>query len=181
LQVATSGCVARLNAAPNKQNYCEYSNWFAFSKIVEDKPDVVIVGQDAGHDVARMNDIARELLAVGVKKVIFTGPNPHWTTDLPKLVAYRLWDNIPRRTFIGIDRRVTAIDSELKSKLPQSASVRFVSVIDYFCNSEGCLVYDGDDIREGITSWDYAHLTPVASYHFARDVLASNIMDGLSN
>jgi hypothetical protein len=76
---------------------------------------------------------------------------------------------------------VTAIDSELKSKLPQSASVRFVSVIDYFCNSEGCLVYDGDDIREGITSWDYAHLTPVASYHFARDVLASNIMDGLSN
>ena len=181
LQVATSGCVARLNATPNKQNYCEYSNWFAFSKIVEDKPDVVIVGQDAGHDVARMNDIARELLAAGVKKVIFTGPNPHWTTDLPKLVAYRLWDNIPRRTFVGIDRRVTALDRELKSRLPQSASVRFVSVIDYFCNSEGCLVYDGDDIREGITSWDYAHLTPVASYHFARDVLASNIMDGLSN
>lgn len=116
LQVATSGCVARLNATANKQNYCEYSNWFAFSKIVENKPDVVIVGQDTGHDVARMNDIARELLAVGVKRVLFTGPDPHWTTDLPKLIAYRLWDNIPRRTLIGIDRRLAALDSELKSR-----------------------------------------------------------------
>ena len=179
LQVATSGCLARLNATPNKQNYCEYSNWFAFSKIVEDKPDVVIVGQDAGHDVARMNDIARELLAVGVKKVIFAGPNPHWTTDLPKIVAWRLGDNVPRRTYAGIDRRVTALDGELRSRLPQSASVRYVSVIDYFCNRDGCLVYYGDDIREGITSWDYGHLTPIASYHFAKDVLAGSIMDGL--
>ncbi len=178
LQIATSGCVARLNATPNRQNYCEYSNWFAFSRIVDDKPDVVIVGQDAGHDVARMNELAHALLAVGVKKVLFTGPNPHWTTDLPKLVAYRLWDNIPRRTFVGIDRRITALDSELKSRLPQSASVRFVSLIDYFCNTEGCLVYYGDDIREGIASWDYGHLTPVASYHFARDALARGIMDG---
>ncbi len=178
LQVATSGCVARLNATPNKQNYCEFSNWFAFAKITEDRPDVVIVGQDSGHDVGRMNDIARGLLAVGVKKVIFTGPNPHWTTDLPKIVAYRLWDNIPRRTLIGIDRRFIALDDALRSGLAQSASVRFVSIIDYFCNGEGCLVYYGNDIKEGITSWDYAHLTPVASDHFARDILASTVMDG---
>jgi len=178
LQVATSGCVARSDATPNKQSYCEFSNWFAFSKIVEDKPDVVIVGQDAGHNVARMNDITRRLLAAGVKKIIFTGPNPHWTTDLPKIVAYRLWGNIPRRTFIGVDRGIMALDDTLKSALVQSASVRLVSVIDYFCNGAGCLVYHGDDVRQGITSWDYAHLTPVASDHFARDVLANNVMDG---
>jgi peptidoglycan/LPS O-acetylase OafA/YrhL len=179
LQVATSGCVARLNAAPNKQNYCEYANWFAFAKIAEDKPDVVIVGQDAGHDAARMNEIARGLLAVGVKKIIFTGPNPHWTTDLPKIVAYRLWGNIPRRTVTGIDRRIMAIDGALKDGLQQSASVQLVSVIDYFCNGEGCLLYYGDDVREGITSWDYGHLTPVASDHFARDVLGNRVMEGL--
>ncbi len=179
LQVATSGCVARLNATPNKRNYCEYANWFAFAKIAEDKPDVVIVGQDAGQDVVRMKEIAQGLLAVGVKKVIFTGPNPHWTTDLPKIVAYRLWDNIPRRTFTAIDRRIMALDGALKDGLQQSASVRLVSVIDYFCNSEGCLVYYGDDVKEGITSWDYGHLTPVASEHFAKDILAISIMEGL--
>lgn len=178
LQVATSGCVARLNAAPNKQNYCDYANWFAFAKIVEDKPDVVIVGQDAGYNITRMNEIARGLLAIGVKKVIFTGPNPHWTTDLPKIVAYRLWDDIPRRTFTGIDRSIMALDLALKDGLQQSASVRLVSVIDYFCNSEGCLIYYGDDVKEGITSWDYAHLTPVASDHFAKDVLTSSVMEG---
>ena len=178
LQVATSGCIARLNATANEQNYCEFSNWFAFSKIAEDKPDVVIVGQDAGHNVARMNDLARALLAAGVKKVIFTGPNPHWTTDLPKIVAYRLWGDIPRRTYIGVDRRIMVLDDKLKAGLVQSASVRLVSVIDYFCNGKGCLVYHGDDVREGITSWDYGHLTPVASDHFARDILANSVTDG---
>lgn len=50
--------------------------------------------------------------------------------------------------------------------------------MDYFCNIEGCLVYYGDDIREGIASWDYGHITPVASYHFAKDALATSVMQG---
>ena len=38
------------------------------------------------------------------------------------------------------------------------------------------MIYYGDDVRVGITTWDSGHLAPIASYHLARDVLASAVM-----
>ena len=176
LQVASSGCEAKLNAKPNKEDYCDFSNWFAYKTIVETRPDVVVVGQNLNHNYASMILISEHLKSIGVKKVIFTGPTPHWIKDLPKLVVQKFFDDTPRRTFVGIDRKVLKLDMKLKADFAQSNSATFVSVIDYFCDEEGCLVYIGDDRRDGITTWDYGHLSPVASYRFARDVLAKEIL-----
>lgn len=61
LQVASSGCDPRLDAKPNPENFCEQSNWFAFETIKHTKPDVVIVGQNQGHNLNIMLSISNEL------------------------------------------------------------------------------------------------------------------------
>jgi hypothetical protein len=165
LQVASSACPPRLGATPSRENFCDQSNWFALRAIARTKPDVVIVGQNAGHDPAAMTAMARYLRAQGVEQVVFTGPTPHWRTRLPRIVAFRFWESTPRRTWIGVDR-------EMLERSRALASVPgYVSLTDYFCNAAGCLVYYGNDRQKGITSFDYGHLTPLASLHLARDVL----------
>lgn len=166
LQVTSSSCTARLNARFSRDRYCENSNAFAYQTILKVRPDVVIIGQARGHDGKAMERMAKALRGVGVGRVLFTGPTPHWRADLPKLMAFKLWENTPRRTFVGVDRDLLSF---------RAPGVDYISLTDYFCNAEGCLVYFGNDRRRGITSWDRAHITPLASYHLARDVLSDRV------
>lgn len=177
LQVASSGCVAKIDAPKNLDNYCEYSNWFALNAIKKVKPDYVLIGQNSKHDINTMQTLATALKAVGIKKVLFTGPSPHWTPSLPAAIA-RTLPQTPMRSFFGIDREVLQQDQILKKASKHHADIQYVSLIDYFCRAEGCLVYyDPENIQASVTSWDYGHLTPVASYHFAKDVLIPLIME----
>ena len=112
------GCVARANATENKNNYCDYSNWFALNSIRRVKPEVVIIGQNLGHDVENMKSLGAILRNAGVKKVIFTGPSPHWLTDFSKIVAYNIIPNHTRRTRIGLDPAVVDLDNKINSTFP---------------------------------------------------------------
>lgn len=170
LQVASSGCAAQLRATPNLLDYCEYSNWYAYESIAKNKPDVVIVGQNLNHDVANMINIAEELKSLGVKKIIFTGPTPHWTKDLP-LIVIRLWDQTPRFTKYGLDTKVKDLDESIKSHFPKSEHATYISLMNELCSEAGCQIYIGDDRMLGITTWDYGHLTPIASEKIARTAL----------
>ena len=175
LQVASSGCVIDLHASKNKINHCEYSNWFAYDTVKKLKPDLVVIGQNLGHDSNRMYEVALELKSIGVKKVIFTGPAPHWVPSLPNVVA-RLLPLVPSRTFFGIDKSVLELDKRLKLATLNSTNFDYISLIDYFCNVEGCLLHFESDIAASVTSHDYGHLTPTDSYHLAKDVLVPFIV-----
>lgn len=177
LQVASSGCVAGLDAVESKVDYCQHSNWFALGKIKELKPRVVIVGQNLKHDSISMGEIARALLDAGVKKVIFTGPSPHWSPSLPVVIASRFVSNVPRHTFSGLNQGVLKLDERLKAETSLLPHVIYVSLIDYFCGKRGCLVYYGDNVAEGVTTWDFGHLTPIASYKFSKDILAKIVVE----
>lgn len=179
LQVTSSSCNPKLNAAPSASDYCEQSNWLAYRTIIDSSPDVVIVGQNSQHSAQQMMDMADEMERIGVKKVLFTGPSPHWTKDLPKIVLRHLWKDTPRRTFIGIDRAVMRRNEELKAHFRSTGRAKFVSIIDNFCTDEGCFVFLGDDKKTGITSWDYGHLTPLASNDLAKNMLVPLITEGV--
>lgn len=173
LQVASPGCAASSDAIqPSTTNYCLQSNWFAINTIKHTIPDVVIIGQNEKHDLQTLIKIYKLLKDVGVKKIIFTGPTPHWTIDLPKTIMKSLWLNTPRRTSVGLDRSVidnnTTLKNSLSVALPDAV---FADIISVFCNADGCLTYLGSDIKTGITSWDYGHLTPATSEFLARKLL----------
>ncbi len=171
LQVASSGCAAEVSLNPDPEDYCKHSNWFALRQIAQTKPDIVLIGQNSHHDAQHMQALGTELLRLGVRRVVFAGPAPHWRADLPEIAAYKLWDERPRHTWVGLNTTKVDTDRSVKAAFPHSASMQYVSLIDYFCNEQGCQVYLGDDMSTGLTSWDYGHLTPMASRAFARDVL----------
>lgn len=177
LQVASSGCEPDVSALHDSTtNYCAKSNYFALETIKKSSTKIVIVGQNLGHDVETMASIASTLESLGVQRIIFTGPSPHWTEDLPKIILRKLWVETPERTFKGVNAEVLAGDKVLKQNFMPSPSRHFISVIDYFCNENGCLTRIGSDKTSGITSWDYGHLTPIASDVFSRDLLVPMII-----
>ncbi len=176
LQVTSSGCYPDLSNQDSSNNYCERSNWFAMQTIAKERPDTVIVAQNGKHNAAKMSLIKSRLESLGIKNIIFTGPTVYWQRDLPKVMLRDLWENTPRRTFVKVDDRTLQADRVLNRDFKSSASSQFVSVIDYFCNQEGCLTHIGKDRKLGITSFDYGHLTPIASDAFARDILVPSII-----
>jgi len=176
LQIASSGCAPQIRTSPNPDDYCHQSNWFALQSILQARPDVVLIGQNTGHQLADMKKVMEALTPIGAGRIIFVGPSPHWSMDLPKIVQQRLWGAVPKKTRVGLDQSVIDLDSRLKTSFPTTERHRYVSVIDELCNQEGCDVYFGDDVKTGISSWDYGHLTPIASEEFARRRLAREII-----
>jgi peptidoglycan/LPS O-acetylase OafA/YrhL len=178
LQVTTSGCVANVqDFGKSEGEYCEKSNRFALNTIAKVVPDVVIVAQSEGQTAQEYNEIAAKLKNLQVSKIIFMGPTPHWTADLPRVVARSMWGNIPRRSFTDINQQVVEENSTLQATFKQTKSVVLVDLIHFFCNESGCLVYLGNDTKNGITSWDYGHLTPIASQYLAHNLLVDLIVD----
>lgn len=171
LQVASSGCIANTKAKQSTTDYCDQSNWFALDVIKRIKPQTVIVGQNLGHNFEQMRELSSELKGFGVQRVIFTGPSPHWTPSLPAVLVRSL-PNAPQYTFSGINRAVVDLDRKLKYKSKQSNLVEYVSLIDFFCKDKGCITHYAPDVAVSVSSWDYGHLTPIASQRLARDLLA---------
>jgi peptidoglycan/LPS O-acetylase OafA/YrhL len=178
LQVASSMCnpdITPKEASVN--NYCTQSNWFALNTINETKPDVVIIAQNSGHNIEFFNKTSSMLQAMGVKKIIFAGPTPHWAYELPKIILKELWFNTPQRTHKSLDPGTVAMNMSLQLNFRQSDSVLYANLIDTFCNQEGCLTYIGDNKKTGITSFDFGHLTPIASDYLAKNLLVKLIID----
>jgi len=175
LQVAASSCKANPDAKESKNNHCEHSNWFAYNTIKNLKPEVVIIGQSLEHDIVRMKSLSEKLKSVGVEKIIFTGPSPRWNPSLPAVLARRL-PNVPERTFYGVDRGVLELDNKLKIESGEFRDFEYISLIDFFCDSDGCLTHYSADIAASVTSWDYGHLAPIASRHLAKEILVPSIV-----
>jgi peptidoglycan/LPS O-acetylase OafA/YrhL len=177
LQVTSSGCRPDISVKQDSSsNYCQRSNWFAMQLIKQERPETVIIAQNDEHDAVKMSLIRSTIESLGIKNIIFTGPSVHWQRDLPKVMLRDLWPQTPQRTLIGVENKVLQVNQTLKNEFKPSASSQFVSIIDYFCDKKGCLTYIGNDRKLGITSFDYGHLTPIASEAFAKDVLVPAIV-----
>ena len=177
LQVASGGCAADIYKDDDLTDtgYCTRSNRLALKTIKETRPDVVIIAQELRQNLDKWKSIAEELKKAGVKKIIFTGPAPQWTTDLPRIIVRQLWNDTPRRTYVGINQEAWETNNILKEHFVQAEGQIFVNLIDFFCNKEGCLTYLGDDKKFNLMSWDTGHLTPIASDYLAKNLLVDII------
>jgi peptidoglycan/LPS O-acetylase OafA/YrhL len=176
LQIGTSGCAPGFGDSDSAINFCERSNWSAWKLAREVRPDVVIIGQRATHDFQLMSDMADQLLSAGVGRVIFTGPAPHWKFNLPAIITKRLFDDTPKYTRLGLKEDFIELDVQLAEDSSGQSLFEYVSLIDYFCNDDGCMTYVGDDRMQGITTWDYGHLTLPASDIFVKEVLMGRLV-----
>jgi Ni,Fe-hydrogenase maturation factor len=99
------------------------------------------------------------------------GPSPHWEIDLPELLARNL-TNVPKRLNKHRTNSTIKINNDFIDYFTNYKNVIFVDVISEFCDKSGCLTHLGDNIKETITSWDYGHLTPVASLKIVNTLIS---------
>lgn len=181
MQVTTSACIPNLGVPnPSSTNYCEQSNWFARTVLERVKPDVVVFSQRAGHTNENFVKVAARLKSMGVQRIIFTGPVPHWNQKLSRIVLSRFWAQTPQRTFDGLDQDMFAKNALLKKNFQGSASVVYADLTGQFCNADGCLTYIGDDRMRGLTTWDNNHFTPASSDYVAKSLLVNLIVNSTS-
>ncbi len=116
--------------------------------------------------------MSRVMSARNDHTTIFSGPAPHWKIDLYKIMLKKIWVNTPERTYVGIDKKVLADNITLQKQFAGQDDFIFVDQIGLFCKATGCLTRVGSDRKEGITTWDFGHLTPIASEYLAANLLA---------
>jgi len=176
LQVASSSCTPYLDVSgPSTTDQCVQSNWFAQKLITETRPDVVVVAQNLGQTGERVEQIYWKLKSLGVKRIVVTGPVPHWTAPLPTLMLTKFWFNTPRRSYLGVDMDVFASNTRLRASIKPQDALIYADLTGFMCNAEGCLTYLGDDRKTGITSYDDTHLTPATSDYVGKSFLVGLI------
>ena len=186
LQVASSGC--HPNVTPNVGNdpndekpYCITSNNFALQVIKNEKPNIVIMAQYMNHNINRTREIVSKLKEFGIRHIIVIGPAPSWEPALYKVIASKYWLNTPSRISTNLNNSVLNEEKLMQEGLKHSDKFQYVSLINFFCNQDGCLAYLNNDKKNGITTFDNGHLTPVASKYLAESLLVPLIMKDLDD
>jgi hypothetical protein len=98
---------------------------------------------------------------------------------LYKLVLRNYWFNMPKRIKDNFASDIFLADSALKARA-SIAGFEYISALDVFCNSEGCITYLGEDPKTGLVTFDYGHLTSEASGFFAKAALVPAIVKDIS-
>lgn len=177
LQVASSGCVANIPdpQLPNNK-YCDRSNSVALDVIKNVSPQILVIAQLASHDLTNnLGALVQKAKQYGVKHVIVVGPVPRYNTALYKIMIRKYWGDMPKRINEYFAPDVFPTDARLKAR-SHDAGFEYISAVDAFCNSEGCITYLGQDHKTGLVTFDYGHLTSQASEFFARTTLVPAIL-----
>jgi peptidoglycan/LPS O-acetylase OafA/YrhL len=186
LQIASSACIPNIPSLMNKKDseYCAKSNEVALDTIKSEVPDVVILAQISGHDV--VNDltlISKTIKSYGVKNVIIIGPAPRYKHELYKIILKKYWysdtDIVPKSL---MNSEPFEVDLDLKSKYAnENEYFKYISLIDGFCDKDACLSYLNGSKKFGIVTYDYGHLTPIASEFFSKTTLSNIIIGDINN
>tara|TARA_B110000305_G_scaffold53294_1_gene58571 strand:- start:7626 stop:9545 length:1920 start_codon:yes stop_codon:yes gene_type:complete len=168
-QIATSGCDPKIVNKNSEFDYCQKSNFEAMKYISEVKPSTVLLAQRMNHNIGNHKELIFSLKRAGVSNIILVGPVPQWTKDLHDILVNDL-DNVPKKLLSFINHDIIETNEELRVEFSSYPGVSYIDIIDLFCDQNGCLVYLGDDVEVGITTYDYGHLTPIASEYVAEKI-----------
>jgi hypothetical protein len=172
LLVYGSGCRPNpIDLTKLESDYCEKANSFALSTIRQVVPDVVVISFNNSFETEYLRKVSREIRQLGVKRVIILGLVPHWDPYLFKVVMQYYWEFTPKRISAHLDQHALEIDKAFRNELQANEPFEYKSLFDFFCNGEGCLIYLGGNRREGLVSFDNAHLRPLASLYLAEHLL----------
>jgi hypothetical protein len=177
-QVSRAACKPSITRAADP--ICDKTNAFALEELAYLKPNVVIIAQRDSWDNQAVKSISEKLTALGVDRILFVGKSPEWRANLPKIILRKYWFNTPQRSIADLNIDSDAADRAAKVFVNTSPRSQFVDLKEYFCNEEGCLIYLGNSLKVGLTSFDGNHLSPIASDAVAKNVLLPLIF-GSSN
>ena len=174
-----------------KTERCAEISQYILQKIKQKKPDLLIIfgnyslwandseyPEQEPYEVFLRKQIAA-LSASGVGRVLVIGQIPAWTDSLPTLLVRRFIAKarkIPVRTYEGIDPSSLDWDEKLKDNhYPQN--VTYISLKQFLCNEQGCLVSVGPNIKKDLIVFDqYAHLTQSGAEYLTKNLIGDYIL-----
>ncbi len=164
----------------HKRGWCDASNDFVATRIQALKPDIVILfsrwsqhlsANPKDPKLARLMTTLAKLKEWGIKRIIVMGPAPNWENKLPEDLArqaiHHHEDVIPTRTSLLLVPNVRPIDLLLARSLDGLPGVTYFSAYDALCDDTGCLT-SVDGKADGLTSFDYGHLTLAGADYLAQ-------------
>ena len=164
---------------------CARANDAIEQRIKTLRPDTVVLfavwnhysrGGNADAFFSKLLATVRRLQQAGVHHVIVVGPAPQWYNSLPENIALQFVKanarTIPSRTYFNFDASLFETDANLRNRLAGMPDVTYFSALDAMCNAEGCLT-TVNGRADGLTSWDYGHLTTPGAVYLARKMLDS--------
>jgi hypothetical protein len=188
MQASTGWCDPTNN---DKTNFkCVDINKEVINKLKIYKPDILVLNNNwnassrqeyyKGNNSywERLDELLELYFSLGVKKIIIVGQIPMWTVDLPEYVNknYLIKGQvIPSRLNENLRMDVFSTEKIMKN-LKYNENTKYVSLIDYLCNNNGCLtttaaIYDNNPIV-----WDDGHLTQDGS-----DFIFFNLLKNIFN
>ncbi|MBU3623181.1 acyltransferase family protein [Polynucleobacter sp. AP-Latsch-80-C2] len=172
LLVSSPGCKpALVTQLQDNPSNCNISNAFATEQLQKFPLHTVLLAQRDEWDPSVSNPLYEQLIAMGVKKVLYLGKTPEWNAKLPKIVARQSWHHIPQYSQAGLNLKALQLNTIAKQQFESTPQKQYIDLIDFLCNTDGCLVYFGDDLKTGISSYDTNHLSPQAAEIVAKQLL----------
>lgn len=167
---------------------CQKSNAWVMREIERIRPQTVILfavwayyEKDWASDGAKsaLSATFDALEKAGVANIVVVGQAPAWKGGLPAQM-YDAWAHghpfhtLPDRLATGLDPAAAAVDRTLRGDL-DAGRVRYFSLIDFFCNAEGCLTHAPEGPTRLVT-FDYGHLTTDGATLVARELAAEHAL-----
>jgi peptidoglycan/LPS O-acetylase OafA/YrhL len=161
---------------------CAKSNAYVLEQIKKIRPRTVLLFASwtfylppiQGLGLAELRNTIDALKEAGVSRVIIMGPAPRWKEALPLILAkfhHKHPDQlIPMRTRFGLTTLGARAEADLSALVAQIPGVEYFSTYNALCNESGCLTMLANT-PEGLTTWDYGHLTTSASEFVAKGLL----------
>ena len=113
------------------------------------------------------------LRRIGVKNVLIMGPAPFWSGSLPSNLIDLLHDtestSVPKFSKFRLTEIAQDTEDLLKPIVENISSATYFSVFDTFCPVGDCLVTVNGQV-DGLTTWDYGHLTTPGARFLAERV-----------
>jgi hypothetical protein len=179
------------DACPPILNYgygnCIKSNSYVFGKIKSLQPEIVIlfgiwqryiyINKDA-LNFKKVAITIRKLKEIGIKHIILIGPEPEWSNSLPSDLSRQALTSkttlIPPRSSQFLVPKAREMDLLLKKEIGSRNDVTYFSAYDALCDESGCLT-TVDGTADGLTSWDYGHLTTAGATYVARKFIEATL------
>jgi len=180
-QYTASACAPLLGWSGQINPLCGRITEKILETIRANRPDVLVLHAAwywTEYNWQALDNTLAELSRLGIPKIVLLGAAPSWTDTVPNIIYsyYGIYESLPpRTTSYQLDTQaISNFDYRLES-LAARHGVTFESLVDIFCDDDGCMLYL-DDILD-VTSLDNGHLSTKAS-EFAARTLAPSLIPG---
>jgi peptidoglycan/LPS O-acetylase OafA/YrhL len=172
-QLNVAGCQPQL-AKDATVTMCQDMDSLAMSGVKAGRFDtVILMGVWNAAEAQPLVNLVRQIKATSSAKIMVVGPLPQWSPSLPRAWSFRqaqALGELPKYSNVGLLQQPFEVASAIRASLA-GEGVIYLDPLEQLCNTDGCLVTT-DGTVQGLTAWDYAHLTKAGSEHLAQALLA---------